>query len=341
MSNELNFKLKFALFTWPPPIGRLNLNFDLTNPVRSTWRGATPSQLFSRLTPHMAAAVCSAPTLTVVASDGTFVGSAPVLEAKSFYTEEFVGLDKADDTQVAAWLALMSSLHDEQVEKVEQPAVASKEVEDLEEVVQSDVLLSVLAEFGGDHAVCGKRVREDDVEEEEDDVESELVAYAPPVDVDAPSERSTSSMSRGKSPRSFEVRSPKSMKKMKFSNEQEEVQVRLFGQTPCRVDTLVRLVKEKKKNAWMKIEELRQMCAEAGYAGKSSVFSSVWCIKSSLYGRNKANGNKCEPWGHFFPYFEVRKDRPVDPNTRRPSTRQVTWVRLSQEFFEPRNLSSH
>jgi hypothetical protein len=263
-----------------------------------------------------------------------------------------------------AWLAFVSSLPAvDEVQKVHEVHETQQEVPAQPESLELDVnaVLSVLAQYGGTEkvakvtevadvltdlatevtecddasfhqGVCGKRGRD-----EEDD--AELALYDTSVSSPA-SFRPESSMSRGKSPRSFEVRSPKSMKKMKFANEQEEVHVRLYGPNPCRVDQLVRLVKEKKKNAWMKIDELREMCAEAGYAGKSSVFSSVWCIKSSLYGRNKANGSKCEPWGHFFPYFEVRKDRPIDANTRRPSTRQVTWVKLSPEFFDPRNLST-
>lgn len=173
---------------------------------------------------------------------------------------------------------------------------------------------------------CRAEVEDEEESEEVDLDDEEIASFA--------SKSSGEKAVRVKSPRSFEVRSPKSTKKVKYLNQEEEIQGRLYGNKPCKVDRLVRLVKQRKGNAWMKLEELRDMCGEVGYSGKSSVFSSVWCIKSSLYGRNKANGSKCEPFGHFFPYFDVRKDRPMDINTRRPSTRQVTWVRLSPEFFE-------
>lgn len=275
-----------------------------------------------------------------------------------------------DEFDNAAWLSFVSSLPpvtDEETHVLHETEQVPEEA--LPSLEEQEAMLAVLSQYS--KPVCGKRVREEDevevvhsgavesgavesdavdvlasmsafasvASEDDADLDAELVSYAPDAAA-AHTARPSSSMSRGKSPRSFEVRSPKSMKKMKFSNEQEEVQVRLFGPNPCRVDSLVRMVKQRKQNAWMKIDELRDMCAEAGYAGKSSVFSSVWCIKSSLYGRNKANGNKCEPWGHFFPYFEVRKDRPIDTNTRRPSTRQVTWVKLSPEFFSSANLST-
>lgn len=289
-----------------------------------------------------------APVMTVVACDGTLVSSVPVhakpfsVEAvlnptKSFSIEEFLNINEFEDNAEA----LLAALGMDAGTGGTVGADGTDGESDVQESGGSGGdLISALLSFGkkvvlehqeeeaqqAQQAQQGvKRAREEE-EREEDEEEEELVSYMHPESSGQPTVRT-------KSPRSFEVRSPKSVKKVKYVNQEDEIRGRLFGSKPCKVDRLVRLVKERKQNAWMKLEELREMCAEVGYSGKSSVFSSVWCIKSSLYGRNKANGSKCEPFGHFFPYFEVRKDRPMDVNTRRPSTRQVTWVRLSAEFF--------
>lgn len=99
-----------------------------------------------------------------------------------------------------------------------------------------------------------------------------------------------------------------------------EAEARLFASPPNLLDMLVRGCVVAFGDAWVPLERVRALASVIGYTPRSNIFRNSWIMRTSRYGRNSERRTTSEPFGHFFPYWDVSETGKL--------------VKLAPEFFQ-------
>lgn len=98
-----------------------------------------------------------------------------------------------------------------------------------------------------------------------------------------------------------------------------EAEARLFAAPPNMLDILIRGCVTTFGQEWVPLERVRALAAVIGYSPRSGIFRESWIMRTSRYGRNSEKRTTSEPFGHYFPYWDVSDSGKM--------------VKLAPEFF--------
>lgn len=101
-----------------------------------------------------------------------------------------------------------------------------------------------------------------------------------------------------------------------------EVNDRLYGRKRRKIDLIVRGCHQSIGFAWVDVKMVEQVARNVGYFRNTCAsFRTMKMMTTSRHGRAPANKCDREPWGHFFPYWDLR------------SVEGRHELRLAPEFF--------
>lgn len=101
-----------------------------------------------------------------------------------------------------------------------------------------------------------------------------------------------------------------------------EVNDRLYGRKRRKIDLIVRGCHQLIGFAWVDVKMVEQVARNVGYFRNTCAsFRTMKMMTTSRHGRAPANKCDREPWGHFFPYWDLR------------SVEGRHELRLAPEFF--------
>lgn len=107
-----------------------------------------------------------------------------------------------------------------------------------------------------------------------------------------------------------------------FQSLAAEVNDRLYGRKRRKIDLIVRGCHQSIGFAWVDVKMVEQVARNAGYSRNTCAsFRTMKMMTTSRHGRAPANKCDREPWGHFFPYWDLR------------SVEGRHELRLAPEFF--------